>query len=826
MRLDENNNRNVTTHLAKCSVKANGLRNFFTVVAIVLSVSLLMLMGTYTLGMETAERRQIADMQQVIYEEIEKTQAQKMAEESDVSYLLLMKQGVGIELGNKLLLPSYYAQDALKGKRDEIKLTDIKKGGTFPEKYNEAAVTKEYCELMEITPETGTIFTITGIDGVQEEFVISGILDGDWKSTNMYPVIFSEEYAENGHLLKDIPYKALVKLAGGEKMHQKVFEDRIVSLGTEYGVERKNINPNNYFTGTLEGDSLLAQQRIVITALGIGILFVSVLVIYSVFYLSVIGRIRQFGQLRTIGMTRKQIRRMVRREGLLLSLLGIPIGILAGGSIAYFLKPEGWDWINTLFVAAVVIIADVITVQISLAKPASLAAEISPIEAAKYTGNIEEKKRRKKKENRKSQTLRTKRLQRNLSAFGLASISAGKNRKKTFLTMLSLGVGGILFMIAATFVVSVNLEEYSRQSSFKKGEYVITLSSNAAEASGHGLSGVQMENPLNSEFEEQLLAIDGVKKVYEYQIMEMKWEARGEAVEDSVTGFDRELFEKIKKNYVKRDSEVKQLEYDEMVEKGQILIQNNFTVKEIFGWEFEVGDKVKMTFDNGSQVLEKEYTVAGFIDDDEFSDENVIDGWFLLPQDLLDEVSGGLNLNDTVVVQTDETKEKAITPAIESLVQEHSDLILFTLTERREQDKSSFTLLYAIILGLSIFIIGFSMLNLLNTLITNIVTRKQELAMLESVGMSRKQLNRMVTLEGLILSAGNAVITLVFGTAAGYGGVMIMREFSAKYMHFHFPGWFYLGYLAVLLIVPVTVTMIMLRGFEKQALTERLRIED
>jgi putative ABC transport system permease protein len=839
MKLEENNNRKIIYHLAKSSIKISKLRNFFTVFAIVLSVSLLMTMGIYTLGIETAMQRQVADMQQVRYEVIDKTEAKKMAKEDDVSYLLLVKQGMGIELGNKILLPSYYAQNPLKGKKGGVKVSGIEKGGKSPEQYDEAAVTREYCKLMEITPAVGESFSVTGVDGVQEDFIISGIINGNWESTNIYPILFSDRYAEEGYLLKDIPYSALVKLKDGEKMRQNAFEERMVKLGADYGVKRKDVNPNNYFTGTLKGDSMLRQQRMVMAVVGIGILFVSVLVIYSVFYLSVIGRIRQFGQLRTLGMTKKQTRKMVRQEGIYLSLIGIPIGLLIGGTVGYFLKPTGWDWIRTLAMAGIVIIADLITVRISLARPAALASGISPIEAAKYTGNVENGKVRSDKRQTKRTALNvngykqsavrpriSRRLQRELSPFGLARISAGQNRKKTFLTMLSLGVGGILFMIAATFVVSVSLEEYSRQSTFAKGEYEITLSNNAAETSGHGLSGVQMDNPLNKDFINDILSINGVRKVYEYQTMEMKWEAKGEAEQDYVTKFDRDLFERIQKKYVKYNSEVRGLNYEDMVKNKEILILSNQTVEEVFGWKFKTGDKVKMTFDNGSQKIETEYTVAGFIEDDDYYSESVINGWFQIPQELLNEVSGELNLNDTIVVSTDESKEKTITQSIDALVQDNPNLILFTLNERREQDQSSFTILYTVILGLSIFIIGFSMLNLLNTLITNIVSKKQEYAMLESVGMSRWQLNRMVSAEGMILSVGNAIITLFAGTAAGYIAVMILRGLSAKYMHYQFPYWFYLGYIVVLIIIPLIVTWVTLNGFKRKALTERLREAD
>lgn len=124
-----------------------------------------------------------------------------------------------------------------------------------------------------------------------------------------------------------------------------------------------------------------------VIVIGIGILFVSVLVIYSVFYLSVIGRIRQFDQLSTIGMTRKQIRKMIRREGILLSMRGIPIGLLLGAAAAYLAQRDGWDWKNTIVTVIGVTIADLITVLISIRKPAKLASAISPIEAAKYSGD-------------------------------------------------------------------------------------------------------------------------------------------------------------------------------------------------------------------------------------------------------------------------------------------------------------------------------------------------------------------------------------------------------------------------------------------------------
>lgn len=130
------------------------------------------------------------------------------------------------------------------------------------------------------------------------------------------------------------------------------------------------------------------------------------------------------------------------------------------------------------------------------------------------------------------------------------------------------------------------------------------------------------------------------------------------------------------------------------------------------------------------------------------------------------------------------------------------------------------------ILGLSIFIIGFSMINLVNTLITSVVTRKQEFAMLQSIGMTNKQLMKMTLSEGLLLSLGNLIITIAIGTPFSYAIIELLRYFSADYMHFTFPKFFFLGYVVLIIIVPVIVSTVTLHSFDKQTLVERLGIVD
>jgi putative ABC transport system permease protein len=107
-----------------------------------------------------------------------------------------------------------------------------------------------------------------------------------------------------------------------------------------------------------------------------------------------------------------------------------------------------------------------------------------------------------------------------------------------------------------------------------------------------------------------------------------------------------------------------------------------------------------------------------------------------------------------------------------------------------------------------------------------VVTRKQELSMLQSIGMTNGQLMKMIQTEGLLLSLGNLVITLIVGIPVSYGCIELLRYFSVDYMHFTFPIWLFLVYVVVLVVVPLLVSGGTLHNFMKLSLVERLRTVD
>lgn len=384
--------------------------------------------------------------------------------------------------------------------------------------------------------------------------------------------------------------------------------------------------------------------------------------------------------------------------------------------------------------------------------------------------------------------------------------------------MVSLGIGGVLYMLAAFFTIATDLEEYARQGSYKYGEFVIDLSYNLAETADHGYTDIQLDNPINEDLMQKVQAIDGVEKIRIGQKASTKWEAKGDNDEDSMASFTREETDKLSTML-----EEGSIDYDTMLKGDSVLIQYNEVQQEVFGWGYQVGDKVKLSWYDGQTEKEKEFTVAGILNTNDYVNYSNNFSAFILPEEILAEMTNGMNLNNEMIVKVDQTKESEIEKQLDAVLEDYPALTMGTLREIAAEGESSFAILNSVMIGLSIFIVAFSILNMLNTIITNILTRKREFAMLQSVGMTTKQLFHMIQAEGLMLTAGNLVITLILGTAAGYALVRIMQYFGADYMHFHFPWLMFLGYAVFTAIVPVIVSSVMLRGFRKEALVDRLR---
>ncbi|MEG2935287.1 MAG: ABC transporter permease, partial [Clostridium sp.] len=398
--------------------------------------------------------------------------------------------------------------------------------------------------------------------------------------------------------------------------------------------------------------------------------------------------------------------------------------------------------------------------------------------------------------------------------------------KKSAMTMVSLSLAGIIFMCAATFISSIDEEEFSRQGWFEYGEYTLEFSSNAAQVDEFGYTGLKKKNPLNDELIQEIQGIPEVSDVMELKDLEVAYTYNGESSEqDLAAPFTKDEAE-LMKSYVKNG----QLDYEKMVKNKEVFIAHNDIAKEIFGWKFEVGDKVILKWYDGEKYVEDEFTIAGDlkknINNPEVNKLAYNAGWFLIPEELLQSMMlPGFNLNKRLVIaSSDYEASKNVLDEKLSIIADSSPIISISkLSDRIEHNKEQFGLIYSTTLGAAIFVIAFSLINLLNTLITNVMARKREFACFRTLGMSEKQVATMIRGEGLYFALVNMLTTVILGSASGFIMVKLMAYSGLNYMKYQLPLGYLAVYIAMVVVVPVLISNIAIKILSKKSLIDRLK---
>lgn len=354
------------TQMSKQNLKSSRMRNIFVMITIVLASALLTAILMFAMGQNQQVKNELSHRQQVGYYNLTDEQVETLKNDERIAYQIQVKTGTLSEMDGFDVMPYYVSELS-----DKIQIGELE-SGRLPEAENEIAVQAAMIEKMGIEPLLGSRVTFTFYDGNTEEFVVSSILKGG-DTAKQFSVFFSKGYAENGSQLKNMPYEVYAKLYGATTMNADDCKEAMYLIGSDAGIERKYINPSKMFIESLSVD---AQDVLIYGLVGAVILLACILVIYGVFYLSVIGKIHQFGQLRTIGMTRKQMKKLVSKEGCRLFLYASPIGILTGAAAGYFIIPSGFSIINTLLIAVCVFVTVYIITMIFVHKPARLAAAV------------------------------------------------------------------------------------------------------------------------------------------------------------------------------------------------------------------------------------------------------------------------------------------------------------------------------------------------------------------------------------------------------------------------------------------------------------------
>ena len=184
--------------------------------------------------------------------------------------------------------------------------------------------------------------------------------------------------------------------------------------------------------------------------------------------------------------------------------------------------------------------------------------------------------------------------------------------------------------------------------------------------------------------------------------------------------------------------------------------------------------------------------------------------------------AAGIDCTGTISVITDTDKFDTVENALNQLIDGNSDLVMETIVESITYYSRNQQLPFGALLIVAIIVVCFSLINLVNTTITNFLSRRQEIGMLQAIGLSKKQLIKMLCYEGLIYSVFATLVTLILGTGFGFLSVQVVKTMN-PYFHYSFPWLVVLIYLAILLIVQFILISYTTGNLKKQSLVEQIR---
>ncbi|WP_295691233.1 ABC transporter permease [uncultured Oscillibacter sp.] len=354
--------------------------------------------------------------------------------------------------------------------------------GRLPEEgTDEAATDTAVLELLGIEPEIGAKFTLTfDVDGrtTTQTFTLSGWWERDEAIVASHVLIPESRVdavldevgvtppGSNGMIGT---WNLDVMLKSGSRHIEQDLNQILADHGYQSetaGDDYIDTGVNWGYTGAQLSDNLDPIVVAAIAAMLLLIIFTGYLIIYNVFQISVTNDIRFYGLLKTIGTTPRQLGWIIRQQALTLSLAGIPLGLIAGWFIGGQITPaivsqlEGIVPVTSvspvIFIGAALF--SLVTVLLSCRKPGRAAAKVSPIEAVRYTegGAI----RRKTKKGRGG-----------VSLLSMAWANLGRSRSKTAVTVTSLSLAVVLLTVTVNFANGFDMDKYV--SNFTASDFIV-----------------------------------------------------------------------------------------------------------------------------------------------------------------------------------------------------------------------------------------------------------------------------------------------------------------------------------------------------------------
>ena len=729
--------------------------------------------------------------------------------------------------------------------------------GYMPEAENEIAMSRLSLTAMGLPHELGTEVELTIETHTQiitDTFILCGTWEGD-PAAGAQEIWLSRAYTDKVAPVvrgssKDVDDSNITGYVAGSFMLSNAWnlESRAEEIAADHGMA-DDIHVNFAYTGSsidLSGILTVLSAALVVLAAG-----------YLLIYISVAQDVRFYGQLKTLGATPKQLRRVVYGKALRLSAVGIPLGLILGWPLGSVLAPfvagnlnvgdtKAAISANPIIFAAAAVFA-LLTVFLSCRKPAHLAGKVSPIEAMRYVNTPASRKKER----------RTK----HVTAFSMAGQNLVREKKKVIVVTLSLALSMVILNTAFAFFQSFDFDK------FVSGQLLTDFTVSDAPIISTNTNVDPRLSSISKPLQEQIESLEGLEasgSVYlqfltQPYTEDMKQRMYALAEDPDVADNPRYQMDisSMEGSEYARDwymvglyglddfpaSKLKVVEGELNMEKwlsGEGVFVSRAIAYGGASW-YHPGDKLTMIYDNAVDYAvysidfrgdgsEKTYEVLAVVEFPEaFSCGHLLDSgtcFFFPAKEYLAYIGEGKLLPMMTIFDVDDDH----LDAAEQWVQNYTENIDPTLGYRSRGTLADtykglidmFTIVGGALCAL-LALIG--VLNFINSMVTSVLTRRGEIAMLQSVGMTGRQVLKMLVLEGLGYSVLGILSSLIL---AALVNATALRSITAGMDYFTYRFTLTPALLCAIPLLAVTalVPWLCYRRMAKASIVERLRLTE
>lgn len=549
--------------LAWANTKYHRGKNLLSGVAIVLTTVLTFLIITIGIGVINVQNQAVNKTYptwHAMYRNVSEDKKDELLLHADIE-----KAGLRQDVGQAVIDTSDLYMMYLDNTAQELSKATFTEG-VSPQEGNEVAVSRETLRLLGYSEavlgdEMSFPYQSNEPNGLslakEGTFKLSGILPDSEEATKkgVFTLLVSKDFMEQTIPENERDYRVMIRVGEHVASSTDAIKEACESIGHSFDVKKDDVVVNTeYLFANYVDPSFLVGMAVLVVIIAIA----GALTIYSIYYVSLVNKVQEFGKLKALGATKKQIRQTVLRENLIVTGVAIPIGLLIGiaGTLLFFNKvmlsfmddsvslkvmkqllEQGEVQLILPWIVVLTIVISLVTVVVSSLKPMRQAGKILPVEAMRYTDQ--------------SPTNQAKRQGFiDLTLNRLAGATLSRNKKRTLMTIFSLGAIGILFVVVSTVFNCMQPSEIAKETLAEDFRLSIEHWSGDQMNPEREWKAIQQNNPFDDTMEAKIAAIPGVENIVAHvmisgEIPDLLDSYTGEALGVSINGIEEEQFKEL-----------------------------------------------------------------------------------------------------------------------------------------------------------------------------------------------------------------------------------------------------------------------------------------